>query len=133
MHVKLTRKLAEHIDGVDLSRHEVGDIFDIPVIDAHLLIAEGWAEPHIAEVKIGNFRPTVSQVVNFPHGTPAGPSDVANRVLRTLERIRRIRRIRSGLDQNWLMKAEHRRAEDSIREELHDARARTVVISKTGS
>jgi hypothetical protein len=41
--VRLTRKFAPEIDGVDLSRNEVGEIVDLPVSKAQLLIAEGWA------------------------------------------------------------------------------------------
>ena len=42
MRVRLTRKLAERIDGVDLSTHRVGDVFDLPESEAQLLIAEKW-------------------------------------------------------------------------------------------
>jgi hypothetical protein len=42
MRVRLTRKLAERIDGVDLSSHHVGDVFDLPDLEAQLLIAEEW-------------------------------------------------------------------------------------------
>jgi hypothetical protein len=41
--VRLTRKFAPEIDGVDLSRNDVGEIVDLPVAKAQLLIAEGWA------------------------------------------------------------------------------------------
>jgi len=43
MKVRLTRKLADFIDGVDLRSHQVGDVVDLPPPNAHLLIAEGWA------------------------------------------------------------------------------------------
>jgi hypothetical protein len=43
--VRLTRKFAEAIDGVDLSRNQVGDLLDLSVRDARMLIAEGWAAP----------------------------------------------------------------------------------------
>lgn len=43
--VRLTRKFAEEIDGVDLSRSQVGDRLDLPARDARMLIAEGWAMP----------------------------------------------------------------------------------------
>lgn len=43
--VRLTRKYAEKIDGVDLSRNQVGDLLDLSARDAHMLIAEGWAAP----------------------------------------------------------------------------------------
>jgi hypothetical protein len=45
MRVRLTRKLAEKIDGVDISAHQVGDVFNLSRGEARLLIAEGWASP----------------------------------------------------------------------------------------
>ena len=44
MAVRLTRKLAEKIDGVDLSAFRVGDVLHLPFRSAWLLMAEGWAE-----------------------------------------------------------------------------------------
>jgi hypothetical protein len=43
--VRLTRKLAPVVDGIDLSSHEVGDVFDLPPEQARLVIAEDWAIP----------------------------------------------------------------------------------------
>lgn len=43
MELRLTRKLAEVIDGVDLTGRAVGDIVKLPASEARLLIAEGWA------------------------------------------------------------------------------------------
>ena len=43
--VRLTHKYAEMIDGIDLSRREVGERLPLPSRDARMLIAEGWAEP----------------------------------------------------------------------------------------
>jgi hypothetical protein len=43
--VRLTRKYAEAIDGVDLSRNQVGDLLTLSLRDARMLIAEGWAAP----------------------------------------------------------------------------------------
>lgn len=43
--VRLTRKFAEAIDGVDLSRNQVGDQLRVSHHDARMLIAEGWASP----------------------------------------------------------------------------------------
>ena len=43
--VRLTRKYADAIDGVDLSRNQVGDLLDLSARDAQMLIAEGWAAP----------------------------------------------------------------------------------------
>jgi hypothetical protein len=44
MKVRLTKKLAECIDGVDLSDSHVGDVLDLSEAEARLLIAEQWAE-----------------------------------------------------------------------------------------
>ena len=43
MRVRLTRKFAERINGVDLSGHQVNEVFDVPPRDARLLFAEEWA------------------------------------------------------------------------------------------
>ena len=43
--VRLTKKLAEVIDGIDLSDRRVGDVVDLPRHDAEILLAEGWASP----------------------------------------------------------------------------------------
>jgi hypothetical protein len=53
LRVRLIRKLAERVNGVDLSKVHVGDSLDLPSKDARLLIAEGWAElvePPLKEV-----------------------------------------------------------------------------------
>jgi len=42
--IRLTKKLAEWIDGIDLRRRRVGEVFNAPTAVARLLIAEGWAE-----------------------------------------------------------------------------------------
>jgi hypothetical protein len=41
--VRLTKKLAERLDGVDVSRNHVGDLLDLPPAKARLLVAEEWA------------------------------------------------------------------------------------------
>jgi hypothetical protein len=43
MVVCLVRKLANCLDGVDVSPYGVGDIVDFPERQARLLLAEGWA------------------------------------------------------------------------------------------
>ena len=45
MLIRLTRKLADCLDGVDVSHYSVGDVLDVPRREAHMLVAEGWAEP----------------------------------------------------------------------------------------
>ena len=43
MKVRITRKFAEFIDGVDLSARRVGDVIEVATKDAKLLLAESWA------------------------------------------------------------------------------------------
>lgn len=45
MLVKLTRKLADRLDGVDVSAAHEGDVLDLPPREATMLIKEQWAEP----------------------------------------------------------------------------------------
>lgn len=45
MKVKLTKRFAEFIDGVNLSRAKPGDVLDLPPRDARILLAEEWALP----------------------------------------------------------------------------------------
>jgi hypothetical protein len=42
--VRLIKKLAPVLNGIDLSRIEVGDFFVVPEAVAAMLIREGWAE-----------------------------------------------------------------------------------------
>jgi hypothetical protein len=44
MRVRLLRKLATFLNGLDLSHVNVGDEFELPERDATMLIREGWAE-----------------------------------------------------------------------------------------
>jgi len=45
MRVRLIKKFAEMIDGIDLSGRCVGDLFNLKAKEARLLIAEQWAVP----------------------------------------------------------------------------------------
>jgi len=46
MQVRLVRKVAERLDGIDVSEAHVGDVIDVSEDDARILIAEGWATPY---------------------------------------------------------------------------------------
>ena len=52
MKVRLTRKHAERIDGIDLSNRQVGDIIDMPEPEARLLVLEQWALPERREQQL---------------------------------------------------------------------------------
>lgn len=45
MLIKLVRKLANRLNGIDLTNVSVGDVVDVTDRQASLLIAEGWAQP----------------------------------------------------------------------------------------
>jgi hypothetical protein len=42
--IRLTRKYANRLNGVDLSNRRAGDIFDLRSDEASVLIDAGWAE-----------------------------------------------------------------------------------------
>ena len=46
MRIQLVRKLASHLDGIDVSGYQDGDVLDLPRAQAELLIAERWALPY---------------------------------------------------------------------------------------
>ena len=50
MKVRLTRKFSNILNGIDLSQAHTGDTLDLPARDAHMLVAEGWAE--LAELPV---------------------------------------------------------------------------------
>jgi hypothetical protein len=43
--IRLTKKLAALLNGVDVSTLRVGDILELPDSAADMMIAERWAEP----------------------------------------------------------------------------------------
>jgi hypothetical protein len=45
MHVRLTRKFAEVLNGLDLSTFRVGDVMELSTPMGTMLLDEGWAEP----------------------------------------------------------------------------------------
>ena len=45
MKIRLTRKFADVLNGVDLSHAHAGEEIELPKRDAQMLIAEGWAAP----------------------------------------------------------------------------------------
>jgi hypothetical protein len=55
--IRIIRKLANVLNGVNLSDVGVGDCVDVSARDARMLIAEGWAEiidPHLRKVPENN-------------------------------------------------------------------------------
>jgi hypothetical protein len=116
MWIRLTRKLADFLDGVDVSHRHAGDVFELPTCDAHLLIAEGWAERYIPVRQPGHFEHRQSDTKDS-FATDASPADARER----------LRRLREQPNRRHLVDVESRRLEDRIREELRDERAITIT------
>ena len=57
--VRLTRKLAECLNGIDVSTCRVGDVLELPEAAARMLIAEGWADT-VVDNPLPKTRPAVS-------------------------------------------------------------------------
>jgi hypothetical protein len=120
--LRLTRKLASLLDGIDVSSYAVGDVIELPRYEAELLIAERWAEavterstlvpPNHEGRSRGKF---VARVAAGAEATDM-PTDTLHK---------RLWEICRQMELKSLGPQERRRTEDLIREELHDSRART--------
>jgi len=99
--IRLTRKLAECLNGIDLSAHNVGDLLTVRRDHAELLIVEGWALPGT-----GTIRPACRSL--------------------TVGQRRRFRELLRDAGQKYA-----RRAEDRIREDFRDSRARTIGAERS--
>jgi len=122
--VRLIRKIACQVDGVDISSHAVGEVFDLPASEAGLLVAEGWAvvEPQADGYAVPAFAAPARTGQREPH-------DGGDALARTLQRLRELR---AGIEQRRCAgEYEPRRAEDIYREELHDSRAKTVRVARS--
>ena len=114
MQIQLVRKLANHLDGIDVTAYQQGDVIDLPRRDAELLIAEQWA--------VAYYGPGAREVRSVS-ATPQLAFAADRLVPRSLDQIRRIR---EEMEAKRFEEQERRRAEDRIREELHDAHATTI-------
>jgi hypothetical protein len=123
MQVRLTRKLADRLDGVDVSAYNSGDVLDITRREAELLIAEGWAMPlDSGSVDAAKSSPSYESAPPRDTTTPSALVRAeANRLCEVWEMPGRRR-----FDERDL-----RRKEDIIRDELRDSRATTVRPDKS--
>src|SRR5262249_38123144 len=113
MRIQLVRKLADYLDGIDVSAYRQGDIVELPRRDAELLIAERWAVPFF-----GNPPRGVRSSAAF---NDVGAVDGNQR--RTLDQMQHLR---EAIESSRFQAQQRRRAEDRIREEIQDARARII-------
>ena len=54
MRVRITRKLADRVDGVDLTHFDVGEVIELPDPDGRLVIAERWGVFARRQTDVGN-------------------------------------------------------------------------------
>ena len=119
MRIRLTRKLADELDGIDLSPYGAGDVFEAPRYEAELLIAEAWA---VAADEPGTV--AVGSVSVLERRTVA----TAQAKRQTSEQLRYVR---EAMAVQQFEGRPQRRAEDRIRDELHDERAKTITCRST--
>jgi len=100
--------LATYIDGVNLSAHGVGDVFEVTRHEAELLIAEEWAVP----------------VVPRADRLPARTAAAERR--RHVAMAGQLRDFREQIQRQSFQPQDRRRAEDLIRDEWHDEHARIL-------
>ena len=119
--VRLIRKIAQHVDGVDVSGYSVGEIFDLTAAEAALLVAEGWAI--VDPIPTEGAAPAGDGETAEPPAAPAADGTGLTLACTLL----RLRELRAEIQHRRRSTGyEHRRAEDVIREELRDSRARTI-------
>ena len=66
MRVRLRKRFAERVNGVDLTGHLVGDVFELADADAERLIEVGWATAKI-ERRHGSKHPVSGVKRRKPH------------------------------------------------------------------
>jgi hypothetical protein len=74
--VKLTKKFAEMLCGIDLSRAREGDVLDVEPRDAGILLASEWALPAERDV---TERDAERKVLSVPRRTDAAANDRSRR------------------------------------------------------
>jgi hypothetical protein len=119
MLIRLTRKLADCLDGIDVSGRHVGDVFDLPTPEAKLLIAECWAERWIERHSSLDPR---DEALTVPVGAVPAQA-IAESSAAVIDRIREVRR---RLERQQSATLWRRRAEDRVREKLRDERSRVA-------
>jgi len=118
MRVRLIRKLANILDGIDVSAYAEGEVLNLRRAQAYLLIAEQWAAPLT--------RASKNEVRCLSAAQPRPLAAARVRRARETSAVERLGAIRAQIASSQFDPHENRRAEDSIRDELHDSRASKV-------
>jgi len=115
MRIRLTRKLADYLDGIDLSRSHEGDVLELSHLEAQLLIAERWA---IA------FHGPPDEADSAASAARRATADIGS--TRRMQAVEQLDRACRRMERTRFELYRSRRAEDRFREEFQDARARTI-------
>jgi hypothetical protein len=110
--------LAERADGVDLSAYREGDTLELPSREAKVLIAEQWAIP------AGNHTAQEIRQYSFTFPLAEAADTVRSRIVEPL------RSFAQQLQQHKFDPQPHRRAEDRVRDDLHEQRARVSTANR---
>ena len=66
LRVRLTKKLAAALNGIDVSALRVGDVIELPDSAARMMVAEGWAEPEAAPAQTSLVPPIPHTATSLP-------------------------------------------------------------------
>ena len=124
MRVRLIRKLANILDGIDVSGYAVGDVLTLPRAQAQLLIAEQWAARLTRASK--NALRGLSAAQPRAAAQPRTVAADRFRRARATSAVERLRVIHDQITSGQFEPHQNRRAEDRIREERRDSHARTT-------
>ena len=95
MVVRLTKKLADLVNGLDISHCVEGDVIDLPVRHAQMLINEGWAE------EAGESTPTCAPEWRTSAATVAADRPMRRRAAHESDDEELISRLRQGINASW--------------------------------
>jgi hypothetical protein len=85
--IRLTKRFAEVLNGVDLSRCQLGDVLDVSPKDAGILLAEGWAQP-VADAEMLEERRKENRRKSVPMRAQTGRAAAAEKPRRKSRRTR---------------------------------------------
>jgi len=78
MKVRLTKKLAEQLDGIDVSDCQEGDLLELSAHDAAMLVEECWAIPERRE-RVVRFQGDDRRAVDYPQSESSLENSSAKR------------------------------------------------------
>jgi len=68
MRVRIVRKLADRVDGIDLTNYDVGEVIELPEMDGRIMVAEQWGEFARREADLENGRDAATRPLDRRRG-----------------------------------------------------------------